>query len=78
VRRALTPLDPIRAISHARPDRLLLEDGLRDEIVPRTALRNVIRAAPRGTDVRWYAAGHALNARAYADARAWLRARLTA
>jgi len=78
VRSALTPLDPIRAIAHARPGQLLLEDGLRDEVVPRAALRNVVRAAPHGTDVRWYAAGHALNARAYADARAWLRARLTA
>lgn len=76
VRRALTSIDPIGAIARARPGTILLEDGTRDEIVPRAALRNVIRAAPPRTTVRWYDAGHALSARAYADARAWLSARL--
>lgn len=78
VRRALAPVDPIRAISHARPGTVLLEDGRRDEVVPHTALENVIRAAPARTTVRWYDAGHALDAHAWADARAWLVARLSA
>jgi dienelactone hydrolase len=77
VRRALTPIDPINAIARARAGSLLLEDGRRDAIVPRVALLNVARAAPPGTLVRWYDAGHALNDRAYADARAWLFRRLT-
>lgn len=78
VRRALTPVDPIRAISHARPGTVLLEDGRRDAVVPRSALENVIHAAPARTTVRWYDAGHALDAKAWADARAWLLARLSA
>jgi dienelactone hydrolase len=77
VRRALTPIDPIHAIARARAGSLLLEDGRRDAVVPRAALLNVARAAPPGTLVRWYDAGHALNDRAYADARSWLVRRLT-
>jgi dienelactone hydrolase len=77
VRRALTPVDPIRAISHARPGTILLEDGRRDAIVPRRALENVIRAAPARTTVRWYDTGHALDRRAWTDARRWLLAKLS-
>lgn len=77
VRRALTPVDPIAAIAHARPGTILLEDGRRDGIVPRRALENVIHAAPARTTVRWYDAGHALDRRAWADARAWLVAKLS-
>jgi dienelactone hydrolase len=78
VRRALTPIDPIHAIARARPGTLLLEDGLEDAVVPRQALRNVVRAAPPRTTVRWYDAGHALSKRAWSDARAWLVAKLGA
>ena len=76
VRRVLTQIDPVRAIGRARPGSILLEDGRRDEIVLQEALRNVIRAAPPRTTVRWYDAPHALNDRAWADARSWLYDRL--
>ena len=78
VRKALTPIDPIRAVARARPGSLLLEDGRQDVIVPHAALQNIVRAAPRGTLVRWYDAGHALTPRAYADARRWLLRKLHA
>jgi predicted esterase len=52
VRAVLTRIDPIRYVRLARPGSLLLEDGRRDEIVPRSALLNVIRAAPPGTKLR--------------------------
>jgi dienelactone hydrolase len=77
VRRALTPVDPIAAIRRGRPGSILLEDGRRDAVVPRRALENVIRSAPARTTVRWYDAGHALDRRAWADARAWLLAKLS-
>jgi dienelactone hydrolase len=76
VRTTLTRVDPIRYVEHARPGTLLLEDGRRDEIVPRTALENIVRAAPTGTKVRWYAAPHALDAAAYRDAFTWLEKKL--
>jgi hypothetical protein len=72
VRRVLTSLDPIRYVARARPGSVLLEDGRRDTTVPHAALVNVIRAAPKGTTVRWYDAPHELNSAAYRDAFDWL------
>jgi dienelactone hydrolase len=77
-RRQLTPVDPIDALERVHGAYILLEDGRRDEIVPRIALSAVVRAAPPGTTVRWYAAGHALTPKAYRDAETWLAERLTA
>lgn len=68
VRRVLTSLDPIRYIARARPGSVLLEDGRRDATVPHAALVNVVRAAPKGTTVRWYDAPHELDRAAYRDA----------
>jgi dienelactone hydrolase len=76
VRRVLSSIDPLRYVARARPGSLLLEDGRRDEIVPRYALLNVIHAAPRGTAVRWYDTAHALDRKAYRDAFAWLARKL--
>jgi dienelactone hydrolase len=76
VRRVLRSIDPLRYVAAARPESLLLEDGRKDEVVPRSALTNVVRAAPKGTTVRWYDAPHALNRAAYHDADDWLEHRL--
>ena len=37
---------------------------------------SVVQATPRGTEVRWYSAGHALNDRAYRDQLAFLAKKL--
>jgi dienelactone hydrolase len=76
-RRVLGSVDPIRYVAWAKPGSLLLEDGSKDEVVPHAALLNVTRAAPHGTDVRWYGAGHALNGVAYRDAFEWLAKKLS-
>ena len=76
VRRLLGQVDPLQTISRARPGTLLLQDGRRDEVVPRDALNGLANAAPSGTDVRWYAAGHDLNTIAYREQLAWLARRL--
>jgi len=76
VRRVLGSVDPLRYIAWAQPGSLLLEDGHRDEVVPQSALLNVIRAAPPHTSVRWYDASHALNQKAYSDAFDWLATKL--
>ncbi len=67
VRRTLTLLDPIRWIARVKPGTLLLQDGRKDEVVPHAALVALAKAAPKGTAVRWYAAGHELNVAAYRD-----------
>jgi dienelactone hydrolase len=76
VRTTLGSVDPLRYIAWAPSGSLLLEDGRRDEVVPRAALLNIVRAAPPGTAVKWYDAPHALNKQAYGDAFAWLAKKL--
>jgi len=76
VQRGLGSVDPLRYIAQARPGTVLIADGRRDRVVPRAALLNMIHAAPKGTLVRWYDAGHQLNAAAYRATFAWLAAKL--
>jgi dienelactone hydrolase len=76
VRTILGSVDPLRYVAWAKPGSVLLEDGRSDEVVPRDALENMIRAAPKGTKVNWYAAGHALVPKAYTDAFDWLADKL--
>jgi dienelactone hydrolase len=76
VEQGLGSVDPLRYIAKARSGSVLLADGRRDTVVPHAALLNMIRAAPEGTVVRWYDAGHELNATAYHAAFAWLVAKL--
>jgi predicted esterase len=76
IRRYLGAIDPLRFLPHARAAGLLLQDGRQDRVVPEEALKTFARAAPHGTRVRWYDAGHALNDRAYRDQLAFLAARL--
>jgi dienelactone hydrolase len=76
VRKELGLVDPLRYVAAAHPGSLLLEDGRKDEVIPQPALLNVIHAAPPGTVVHWYRAGHALTAPAYTTAFAWLARKL--
>ena len=76
VRRSLTRIDPLRWLARARPGEVMLQDGRKDAIVPRAALVALQKAAPRGSVVRWYPAGHELNAQVYRDQLAFLAKRL--
>jgi dienelactone hydrolase len=76
VRRSLTRIDPLRWIARARPGSVMLQDGRKDAIVPRAALVALQKAAPRGSIVRWYPAGHDLTAQAYSDQLAFLSRKL--
>ncbi len=76
IRHYLGSIDPLRFLPKARAGSLFLQDGRKDTIVPRKALLTFADAAPRGTRVRWYAAGHGLNDAAYRDQLNWLVAKL--
>jgi dienelactone hydrolase len=76
VRRSLSQIDPLRWVARARPGSVLLQDGRRDEIVPRAALVALTKAAPPGSVVRWYPAGHELDAQVYRDQLAFLARKL--
>ena len=73
--RILGVVDPLRHVAGARPGTIFFQNGRRDTVVPRSALDALIRAAGRQR-VRWYDAGHGLNAGAYRDQLAWLSSRL--
>ncbi len=74
----LRQVDPLRWIRKARPGTIFFQDGKRDEVVPRSALVALIRAAPKPQRVRWYDAGHSPNGRAQTNGIAWLAERLSA
>jgi dienelactone hydrolase len=76
IRRYMGSIDPLAFLPRARPGSLFLQDGRKDTIVPRKALVTFAHAAPKGTRVRWYSAGHGLNDAAYRDQLAWLAAKL--
>jgi dienelactone hydrolase len=76
VRNVLGSVDPLRYLSFARKGTVLLEDGTKDKVVPHSALANFIHAAPAGTVVRWYPAGHTLSPKAFQAAFAWLAQKL--
>jgi dienelactone hydrolase len=76
VRRVLGEVDPLRTIRQAQPGTLLLQDGRFDQVVPHAALDALAAAAPKGTDVRWYRAGHDLDEAAFKAQLAWLARRL--
>ena len=50
---------------------LFLQAGRSDTQVGRRQLEQLIAAAPGRARVRWYAAGHGLNRRAFEDQVAW-------
>lgn len=76
VQRSLTTLDPLHWIALARRGTLFLQDGRQDTIVPQKALGDLAAAAPKGSRVQWYPAGHPLNRKAVSDQVAWLSQRL--
>ena len=77
VRRELGAVDPLRWIAQARPHTVLLQDGRKDEIVPRSALDELVKAAGKAAEVRWYAAqGHEPGRRALRDQLDWMSEKL--
>jgi dienelactone hydrolase len=75
VERVLTAIDPLTWVAKAK-EPILIQDGRKDEVVPRAALVALQKAAPKGTVVKWYATGHELNAQTYLDQLAFLQAKL--
>ena len=70
--RAMTPIEPIRFVGGAAPIPLLLQSGKTDVLVPPDDARALQRAASKPKTVKWYQAGHVLNAEAFHDRLSWL------
>ena len=73
---AMVPIEPIRFIGHAPPTALLLQSGRLDTLVPVADAEALHAAAPPGTTIRWYEAGHGLNQQAVFDRLDWLRGQI--
>jgi dienelactone hydrolase len=69
--RAMTPIEPIRFISHATIP-LLLQNGRSDNFVPPADAELLHAAAPEPKAVQWYMAGHGLNQQALFARHNWL------
>ena len=77
VRRELGAVDPLRWIAHARKGTVLLQDGRKDEVVPAAALNQLVKAAGKAAEVRWYATqGHAPGPEAFGDQLDWMAEKL--
>ena len=74
--RAMTPIEPIRFIGLAAPTQLLLQSGEGDQLVPPDDARELQKAASEPKTVKWYKAGHGLNAQAVQDRLTWLHEQL--
>ena len=68
----LAPLDPVKWVPRLRGP-LLMQFADSDEHVPTARREQLAGAAPQGTEVRVYKAGHELNDEATRDRLAWLR-----
>jgi dienelactone hydrolase len=74
--RAMAPIEPIRFLAHASPTPLLLQNGRLDTLVPPADAEALHKAAPEPKTIRWYNAGHSLNAQALRDRHEWLNGQI--
>lgn len=70
------PIDPVSNVSKLAPAPLLFQFGEKDIHVPVEKGQQFYQAAKDPKEIRWYDAGHGLNAQAAADRTAWLSRQL--
>jgi cephalosporin-C deacetylase-like acetyl esterase len=73
---SMEPFDAVPAVSDARGEALYLQFGSTDDVVIGEDVAEWEAAAPAGTRIDRYPAGHTLDADAVADRAAWLVERL--
>lgn len=72
----LAPFDALPVIGELDGHELLLQYGTQDDVVPPSVAKQLTDAAPAGTTVQTFPAGHDLDADAIAARAAWLGERL--
>ena len=55
---------------------MLLQNGRRDEVVPRAALNALVDAAGKAAEVRWYDQKHEPSSQALSEGMAWMATKL--
>ena len=71
----MAPFDALAHVDEVEAERLYVQYGKLDDVVPVAVARELVDATP-GAAVDWYDAGHALDAAATADRVSWLVGRL--
>jgi fermentation-respiration switch protein FrsA (DUF1100 family) len=65
-------VDPVRWLGRAAPAALLFQNGTQDPGIPRADATAAFNVASKPKELRWYRAGHPLNAAAHTYRDAWL------
>ena len=73
---SMEPFDAVPGVSDADGATIYLQFGTQDDVVIASDVGEWVAAAPPGTRIDRYPAGHALDASAVADRAAWLVERL--
>lgn len=73
---SMIPIEPVKYVGFAPPTSLLLQSGTTDNLVPPRDAERLHAAAREPKTIRWYNAGHGLNAEAARDRQVWLQERL--
>ena len=71
-------VDPVRWVGRATRSATLIQNGTRDELTPRPDVLALYTASRKPKELRWYPAGHDLNAAATEYQAQWLLRRLRA
>jgi cephalosporin-C deacetylase-like acetyl esterase len=72
----LSVIDPIQYIGHAAPAALLFQNGRQDKLTPEASALRYQQAGSEPKTIRWYDAGHSLNAEASRERMEWLRGQI--
>jgi len=72
----LDPIDPVHYIGYAPPAAIFFQFGNQDHFYPRQKFIDFYSAARDPKSIRWYDAGHYLDAAARIDRIDWLKAQL--
>jgi predicted esterase len=76
VERLIDSIDPGHYVDQAAPSHLFFQDGLHDEVASHRSLVTLYEVASEPKRIRWYDAGHTLNAQAASEQLAWLQSEL--
>lgn len=72
----MAPLDPVNYVGKAKGVPILFQFATHDEYVAKDKAELFANSASAPKELRWYDAGHEMNAQAAADRVSWLEARL--
>jgi dienelactone hydrolase len=70
--RRFESIDTVHFAPELAPAHVLVQAGERDTVMPRADVEALFAATSEPKQIRWYAAGHALNPRASTERIAWL------